>query len=784
MDTLDELLNEEISAMSYTDDELIVNADDRTIYIPNTLAGVTSDEKSTRLKLRCPRYVGDNIDLSTMNVYINFKNANGDIYSYLTDDVAVDGTDITFSWLLSRDVTTYKGNVNFIVCAKKIQADGKITIEWNTTLATLTVLEGLEPADSYIPTEKVDVATELMNAVNAVKAELNGVKESIKDSVPVVPTKVSELENDSNYINTIPDEYITEAELNAHTSNNDVHVTSADRSKWNGKFDSNQGTSNAGKLLGTNSSGDVVAIRGYGFEYDETTKMLKYGTDPTTNLNQGIGLDDTLNKKGYAAEASAVGELKSDLDYITEKIKPINKLNPNNYSEQTILNSTSGELSQNTSFFTENDFIPVKSGDIVYITGITSTGGFNGITAIKARRYVLYALDKSVVNSGEYGNSIVVTQDGYIRLSFANSLLNYQTVSVTINEYPTKITGVTEYFDEYRQLKVQSDINALKSEMGVLQSDVNALKSENSPSVNMHIIDCWGDSRTEMITTGGTSYSDTLQTLLGDDYIVCNMGKSGQTSGQINARLGGNSVYVSVEGNTIPASGNVPISDLRVSSGNIRNLYHPTGSNVTKIALECSLNGVKGRLVTTSATLSNNYFSRDIDGDPVTINPRTKAYIENIGENKNHISILWWGKNDFSKAGQYAVSGILANYESAVKYLGHDKFIILGETMNIKDSYLEGGADRVKVDEINNALVSLYPDNFIDINSELIRRGLSICGITATDDDNTFIANGWIPRSLMVNLTNETDTVHPNENGRYAIGVIVHDFMVSKKWVS
>ena len=99
-----------------------------------------------------------------------------------------------------------------------------------------------------------------------------------------------------------------------HTDNGDIHVTTADKSKWNGKVDSNQGTSNAGKLLGTNSSGDVVAIQGYGFEYDETTKMLKYGTDPTTNLNQGIGLDNTLSKKGYAAEASAVGELKSDLD--------------------------------------------------------------------------------------------------------------------------------------------------------------------------------------------------------------------------------------------------------------------------------------------------------------------------------------------------------------------------------------------------------------------------------------------------------------------------------------
>lgn len=346
------------------------------------------------------------------------------------------------------------------------------------------------------------------------------------------------------------------------------------------------------------------------------------------------------------------------------------------------------------------------------------------------------------------------------------------------------MNSIIDVIANHKNVNKDEEISTLKTDILTLQNDINALKSKNSPTVNMHIIDCWGDSRTEMITTSGTSYSDTLQTLLGKNYIVCNMGKSGQTSGQINARLGGNSVYVSVEGNKIPASGNVAISDLRVSSGNIRNLFHATGSDITKIAIECALNGVRGRLVTTSATLANNYFSRDVDGDPVAIHPCTKAYIENIEENKNHIAILWWGKNDFSKASQYIVSGILANYESAVKYLGHDKFIIIGETMNAKDSYLEGGADRARVDEINDALARLYPENFIDINAELIRRGLSICGITATDDDNTFIVNGWIPRSLMNNLTNETDTVHPNENGRYAIGVIVHDFMVSKGWVS
>ena len=106
--------------------------------------------------------------------------------------------------------------------------------------------------------------------------------------------------------------------VETHTNNNDIHVTASDKSNWNSKLDKNQGTENSGKVLGTNANGEVIPLNGYGFEYDEETKMLKYGTDPTSNLNQGIGLDDTLSKRGYAADAGAVGELKEDLTDLDE----------------------------------------------------------------------------------------------------------------------------------------------------------------------------------------------------------------------------------------------------------------------------------------------------------------------------------------------------------------------------------------------------------------------------------------------------------------------------------
>ena len=128
------------------------------------------------------------------------------------------------------------------------------------------------------------------------------------------------------------------SDIESHTNNNDIHVTASDKSNWNNKLDKNQGTENSGKVLGTNANGEVIPLNGYGFEYDEETKMLKYGTDPTSNLNQGIGLDDTLSKRGYAADAGAVGELKEDLnkftnlnpvEYETGKVVSVDNLKPN-----------------------------------------------------------------------------------------------------------------------------------------------------------------------------------------------------------------------------------------------------------------------------------------------------------------------------------------------------------------------------------------------------------------------------------------------------------------------
>lgn len=135
------------SAIELVNDIFTVNPESRVITVPESekIFGVYNDNNTERKHFRCPKIVGDNIDLSAIHLYINYQNANGKKYPYLVEDVQTDGDYITFSWLIGPDVVAYKGQVKFILCAKKDTA-----LEWNTTLAEGVVLEGLEATEEVV----------------------------------------------------------------------------------------------------------------------------------------------------------------------------------------------------------------------------------------------------------------------------------------------------------------------------------------------------------------------------------------------------------------------------------------------------------------------------------------------------------------------------------------------------------------------------------------------------------------------------------------------------------
>ena len=151
-------------ADTYSVDEEICTIDNdlRTITVPSGLqtVGVESDEDVRRLNFQMPKQYGE-VDLSEFNIRINFLNANnsGDVYA--VTDRQVSGDNITFSWLVGRNALAYRGNIRFIVCLKKADAEGVVQQEFNTTVAQLTVLEGLETTEAVVA-ENPDIIEQIL----------------------------------------------------------------------------------------------------------------------------------------------------------------------------------------------------------------------------------------------------------------------------------------------------------------------------------------------------------------------------------------------------------------------------------------------------------------------------------------------------------------------------------------------------------------------------------------------------------------------------------------------
>lgn len=128
---------------------LEINADDRSIIIPagENLLGVENDNKGARKYFRCPKIVGDNIDLTKSDVYINVQNASGGKSGkdrYPVQNITASGDNVTFEWVLERKVTSHKGSVRFAVCVREKGTER----EWHTTFATGNALEGEELFES------------------------------------------------------------------------------------------------------------------------------------------------------------------------------------------------------------------------------------------------------------------------------------------------------------------------------------------------------------------------------------------------------------------------------------------------------------------------------------------------------------------------------------------------------------------------------------------------------------------------------------------------------------
>lgn len=317
--------------LTNAEEPFIIDSETRTINVPSGfLLGVESDEKVERIYFQCPKIVGDNVDLSQLRIYVNYQNANGDKDAHWCDDLQTDGDNITFSWLLDRKVTIYRGNVSFIVCAKKSNDDGTLTNEWNTTVAIARVLEGLEATEQIVE-DNQDVIEQILNKLQDIEDSggigdisnakptfteasqrqniesgeslstiLGKIKKFFTDLKSVAFTGSYNDLSDKPTIPTIPDNIITQEDLEPYaklesptftgqpkapdvdkgTNNTQIANTKFVQTQLGDYVTKNQGEVNSGKYLSVNEQGLVepkdINFKNLDVYYDEESKSIVF----------------------------------------------------------------------------------------------------------------------------------------------------------------------------------------------------------------------------------------------------------------------------------------------------------------------------------------------------------------------------------------------------------------------------------------------------------------------------------------------------------------------------
>lgn len=247
---------------------------------------------------------------------------------------------------------------------------------------------------------------------------------------------------------------------------------------------------------------------------------------------------------------------------------------------------------------------------------------------------------------------------------------------------------------------------------------------------NTTIINCFGDSLTMGTAGGATPFTDILQELLGESYTVNNFGVGGETAQQIAGRQGGVPIIVQ------------PTFNAEYSTWNNITLVSAFGSEIGLLGYQsnaglnpCTIDGVQVSLYWDSdnkqiAKCKNN-------GDVISVIRPTqlKPYSTNF---KKNTLIIWSGTNGW---GDNDVNTLVEIQKRMVEYNDNQNYLIIGIHSD----------NRIDVwEELENAQTKAFGYHYINIRDYLVKYGLDDCGLQPTDEDLQRIAEGKVPRTLMI----------------------------------
>lgn len=250
----------------------------------------------------------------------------------------------------------------------------------------------------------------------------------------------------------------------------------------------------------------------------------------------------------------------------------------------------------------------------------------------------------------------------------------------------------------------------------------------------------WGDSLTAGAGGSGTTYPMICADELGvTNYL--NAGVGGETANTIASRSGANNMMIPV-GNV---NGTYNIGELKDAYGaNILPLRQGSGGNtvnpITINGYECTLS-----LTQSSATdINATYTISGYIGEPLKFPTPCKFSGCNLSSN---ITVIFVGQNGPSFEQRLSIIDSIVSRTNG-------KYVVL--------TLSSGTEEQMRTQEAT--MLSRYGNHLFKTREMLANYGMSIMGMSPTDEDTSAITNGAVPPSL------RADSVHLNANGYTALG--------------
>lgn len=243
---------------------------------------------------------------------------------------------------------------------------------------------------------------------------------------------------------------------------------------------------------------------------------------------------------------------------------------------------------------------------------------------------------------------------------------------------------------------------------------------------------CIGSSTTDGGLLINKAFPKYMQDELGSAYEVVNVATSGNTSKQINAKIGADAVILQSDV-TIPTSGEVTVP-LIMSDGTeyiTNRIYGALGISPVM------LYGIEGTLSPVVSGSSNQWvFTRTNEGEEVLVKKGEPIYTNPSINYRNYIAVFQYGGNDEIPESQEQIDRLIENIEMGISWLFDKRYVVLSH--HIKTT-----------DECETQLLKIYGNRLINLRRIAIDYGLTWLGIEPSEEDNTAISEGKVPPSIM-----------------------------------